>query len=55
MATSLMNDSAYTYAIGNSVIDMAQALFGVSERTQKEAELKMLLDEADIDKVIENK
>jgi phosphate:Na+ symporter len=55
MATSLMNDSAYTYAIGNSVINLAQSLFGKGERTQKDAELKLILDEADIDEVIENK
>jgi phosphate:Na+ symporter len=52
MATSLMNDSAYTYQIGSNLINMAQALFGVHGHMQKEAEKKLILDDADIDEVI---
>lgn len=52
MATSLMNDSAYAYQIGTNLINIAQALFGEHERTQKDAEKQLILDDADIDNVI---
>ncbi len=52
MATSLMNDCGYAYAIGKHLVDMAQTLFAVRERRLKDAEQQLALDEADIEKVI---
>ncbi len=52
MATSLMNDCAYAYGIGKNLVDMAQTLFALRERSLKDAEQKLTLDETDIEKVI---
>lgn len=52
MATSLMNDCGYAYRIGRYLVDMAQILFAVRERRLKEAEQSLALDEAEIEKMI---
>ncbi len=51
MATSIMNDSTYTYDISTKLIDMGMVLFAARAMELKAAERDLALDDAELDAV----
>jgi phosphate:Na+ symporter len=53
MATSLMNDNAYTYEISMKLIEMGGILFAARAMDLKGADKSLVLDDDDIDDIVE--
>ncbi|MCU7873237.1 MAG: Na/Pi symporter [Candidatus Thiodiazotropha sp. (ex Lucinoma borealis)] len=53
MATSIMNDSAYTFDISKNLIDMAEILFAARALDLREAERDIALNEEELEEIIE--
>ncbi|MCU7814104.1 MAG: Na/Pi symporter [Candidatus Thiodiazotropha sp. (ex Rostrolucina anterorostrata)] len=53
MATSIMNDSAYTFDISKNLIDMAEILFAARALDLREAEWDIALNEEELEEIIE--
>ncbi|MEW8040898.1 MAG: Na/Pi symporter [Candidatus Thiodiazotropha endolucinida] len=53
MATSIMNDSAYTFDISKNLIDMAEILFAARALDLREAEQDIALNEDELEQIIE--
>ncbi|MEW8505337.1 MAG: Na/Pi symporter [Candidatus Thiodiazotropha sp.] len=53
MATSIMNDSAYTFDISKNLIDMAEILFAARALDLREAEKEIALNEEELEEIIE--
>jgi len=54
MATSLMNDSAYSYDVAKGLIQMGASLFGSSDMYQNAIEKNIALDEDELEEVLAN-
>jgi phosphate:Na+ symporter len=53
MATSIMNDSAYTFDICANLIEMAEILFAARTMDLRDAEQEIALDEEEIEAIVE--
>ncbi|MCU7906396.1 MAG: Na/Pi symporter [Candidatus Thiodiazotropha sp. (ex Epidulcina cf. delphinae)] len=53
MATSIMNDSAYTFDISKNLIDMAETLFAARVLDLREAERDIALNEDELEEIID--
>jgi len=54
MATSLMNDAAYSYDVAHNLVNMAEVLFNIEDDDIREAEQSILLDKGDVDDIVES-
>jgi phosphate:Na+ symporter len=53
MATSVMNDSAYTYDVSMKLIEMAGILFAARGMELREAQHSMQLDDQEMDEIVD--
>ena len=53
MATSVMNDSAYTYDVSMKLIEMGGILFAARAMDLREAQQSMQLDDKEMDDVLD--
>jgi len=53
MATSLMNDTAYSYDVAKNLVQMGEVLFATGDQAMKEAERSLSLDEDDVDEMLQ--
>ena len=51
VASSLMNDSSYTYYTVNHLIAMAESIYGAEDLQERQAELAVALSEEDLDEI----